>query len=242
MQSTITSTTSLTPQQILNQIIKPEYIKYYSDWIHTANEKEARGLQLLGAIYKHKGSKKFRAKPPSVQLQQLHAQQEFDFQKAEEMYRKSQITSSYGQEFGYLQKDLKPTQNVFKYKKCSDLPFAKPLSDLAKLFIDNWIELNDELEFQELVLACLRSLHSRCIAQEVPKTEMKTKYEWKEDWNLSKPIRIDKAGSDLKAYKTNYNAIFKQRLKQEHINEQLKQLDNSDFAKQLKIFKPFKIN
>lgn len=53
------------------------------------------------------------------------------------------------------------------------LPFAKPLSDLAKLFIDNWIELNDELEFQELVLACLRSLNSRCQAQEVPKSEMK---------------------------------------------------------------------
>lgn len=53
------------------------------------------------------------------------------------------------------------------------MEFSKPLSDLAKLFLDNYIELNDELEFQELVLVCLRSLFSRLKAQEVPKTEMK---------------------------------------------------------------------
>lgn len=57
------------------------------------------------------------------------------------------------------------------------MEFSKPLTDLAKLFLDNWIELNDELEFQELVLACLRSLFSRLKAQEVPKTEMKFKFE-----------------------------------------------------------------
>lgn len=71
---------------------------------------------------------------------------------------------------------------------------------------------------------------------------MKQTYEWKVDWKLSKPIRIDKAGSELKAHKTNYNAIFKQRLKQEKINEKLKELEGTDFAKSLKIFKAFKIN
>jgi len=32
----------------------------------------------------------------------------------------------------------------------------------------------------------------------VPKTEMKVKYEYKPDWNLSKPIRVDRAGNDIK--------------------------------------------
>lgn len=54
------------PSEVLKLIIKPEYLAFYNDWIHTANEKEGRGLQLLGAVYKHKGRKKFRAKPPSV--------------------------------------------------------------------------------------------------------------------------------------------------------------------------------
>lgn len=53
------------------------------------------------------------------------------------------------------------------------MEFSKPLNDLAKLFMDNWIELNDELEFQELVLACLRALYSRLLAQQVSKSEMK---------------------------------------------------------------------
>jgi hypothetical protein len=54
------STSTDLPQQILQQIIKPEYIRFYDDWLHYANENEARGLQLIGAVYKHKGRKKFR--------------------------------------------------------------------------------------------------------------------------------------------------------------------------------------
>ena len=69
------------PRNILSQIIKPDYLKFFDDWIENANEKEARGLQLLGAIYKHKGRKKFRAKPPSVQLKTLHEQNEFELKK-----------------------------------------------------------------------------------------------------------------------------------------------------------------
>ena len=32
------------PDQILQLVIKSEYLKYYGDWINTANEKEGRGL------------------------------------------------------------------------------------------------------------------------------------------------------------------------------------------------------
>lgn len=64
---------------------------------------------------------------------------------------------------------------------------------MAKLFIDNWIELNDEIEFQELVLACLRSLYSKYYSKELeqPKSEMKNKYDGRSDWKLSKPVRMD---------------------------------------------------
>lgn len=34
---------------IISQVIRPEYQKYFGDWITTANEKEARGLQLIGS-------------------------------------------------------------------------------------------------------------------------------------------------------------------------------------------------
>jgi hypothetical protein len=39
---------------------------------------------------------------------------------------------------------------------------------------------------------------------------MKTKYDWKNDWTLAKPVRIDKAGEDLFLYKPNVAAIQKQ--------------------------------
>jgi hypothetical protein len=65
----VATSIGITPQSILSYIIKPEFLKYYGDWMQNANEKEARGLQLIGAIFKHKGRKKFRAKPPTVQLQ-----------------------------------------------------------------------------------------------------------------------------------------------------------------------------
>lgn len=32
------------PFAILTNIIKPEYLNYYKDWIYIASEKEARGL------------------------------------------------------------------------------------------------------------------------------------------------------------------------------------------------------
>ena len=83
------------PSEILKLIIRPELQQYYGDWIQTANTNEARGLQLIGAIYKHKGRKKFRAQPPSVMLKTLHEKTAFDFNKAEEMFRKTQTTSHY---------------------------------------------------------------------------------------------------------------------------------------------------
>ena len=74
---------------MIRQIIKPELLQFYSDWIYTANTTEARGLQLIGAIYKNKGRKKFRAIPPSIQLKSLHEKSAFDYNKAEEMFRKT---------------------------------------------------------------------------------------------------------------------------------------------------------
>jgi hypothetical protein len=56
---------------ILSQILKPEYVDIFDGWIGDATAREKRGLQLLGAIYKHKGRKKFRAKPPAENIHSL---------------------------------------------------------------------------------------------------------------------------------------------------------------------------
>eukprot|EP01016_Furgasonia_blochmanni_P043713 TRINITY_DN5976_c0_g1_i4.p1 TRINITY_DN5976_c0_g1~~TRINITY_DN5976_c0_g1_i4.p1 ORF type:complete len:159 (-),score=51.02 TRINITY_DN5976_c0_g1_i4:94-570(-) len=140
--------------------------------------------------------------------------------RSEDILKQTYSKSTYNMEFGYLKKDLRPQNNIFKYKKCSEMDFATPLNTLAAQFVDNWIELNDELEFQEMVLACLRALYARVKANQVKKSEFSTQYAWKNiDWNLCKPERVDKLGAELKQPKINYNSIFKQRLKDEQLRD-----------------------
>ena len=110
---------------ILKLIIKPEFLEYYKDWWDDASEKEVRGLQLIDSIYKHKGRKRFRASPPTVQLKNLSDDHILTVKKAEEIFRKNQTQSTYGTEYGYLQSSLKPQYNVLKYKKISEVHLNK---------------------------------------------------------------------------------------------------------------------
>lgn len=84
-------------------------------------------------------------------------------------------------------------------------------------FIDNWLLQKDSKDNEEAVMNCLRSLTSKLRLADPYSTEMKTSYDGRSDWSLSKPIRMDKAGEDLFAFKPNVGAIQKQeRKKQEH--------------------------
>lgn len=108
------------------------------------------------------------------------------------------------------------------------------MTKLAVQFLDNWIELQDEAEFQDLVLVCLRSLNARYKSIQVGKSETKywnfsidfsliffnrAQYNWNVDWKLCKPIRIDKIGADYRSIKTDYNAIFKDTLQEQEQSE-----------------------
>ncbi len=83
------------------------------------------------------------------------------------------------------------------------MELARPFNTITVQFIDNWIELKDSVKYQKFVLSCLRSLNSKVHISDPNCSEMKTQYDWKNDWHLSKPIRIDKAGEDLYSFKPN---------------------------------------
>lgn len=70
---------------------------------------------------------------------------------------------------------------------------------------------------------------------------MKTQYDWKNDWHLAKPIRIDKAGEDLYSFKPNLQAIEKQKIKESKRLDKLKELEKTDFAKTMHLYSDFKI-
>ncbi len=88
---------------------------------------------------------------------------------------------------------------------------------MAVAFIDNWLTLRDNKKYEEAVLACLRSLNSKIKISDPHASEMKTSFHGKPDWNLSNPVRLDKAGEDLFVYKPNYEAIKKQEEKQKKL-------------------------
>ena len=74
------------------------------------------------------------------------------------------------------------------------MDLARPFTSMTVQFIDNWLEVKDEVKYQKLLLSCLRSLNSKVHLSDPSNTEMKTQYNWKIDWKLAKPVRIDKAG------------------------------------------------
>jgi hypothetical protein len=86
---------------------------------------------------------------------------------------------------------------------------------MATTFIDNWLQLKDSKKYEDAVVNCLRSLTSKLHLADPHSTEMRTCFDWKNDWKLSKPVRIDKAGEDLFAFKPNLPAIEKQERKKQ---------------------------
>ena len=47
-------------QEIFQKLIQSQYLKHYSDWHKTSNDKEKKGLKLIGLIIKNKGMVKLK--------------------------------------------------------------------------------------------------------------------------------------------------------------------------------------
>jgi len=91
------------------------------------------------------------------------------------------------------------------------MDLAKPLNPTIVTFIDNWLTSGDKKEYQNYVLACLRSIKSKAEVANANSTEMRTCYNWRPDPKLSQPIRMDKIGEDLLVFKPNTEGIRRQQ-------------------------------
>ena len=121
------------------------------------------------------------------------------------------------------------------------MDLARPFTAMTIQFIDNWLEIKDDVKYQKAVLSCLRSINSKVELSDANTTEMKTQYNWKNDWHLAKPVRIDKAGEDLYAFKPNLVAIERQKEREKKRLTKLKELENTDFARTKHLYSDFKI-
>lgn len=50
------------------------------------------------------------------------------------------------------------------------MDLARPFTAMAVQFIDNWIDIKDEVKLQKYVLSCIRSLNSKIYISDPNKT------------------------------------------------------------------------
>ena len=109
-------------------------------------------------------------------------------------------------------------------------------------FIDNWLTSKDRKEYEDYVLASLRSIKSKVEIANPNSTEMRTAYNWRIDPKLSEPIRMDKRCEDLFAFKPNIDGIRRQEDKQRKVRERVAEIEKTEFARLVSIHGGFKIN
>lgn len=130
---------------LLTQLWKPELHSNIPTWLYSATKPEKKGLRLIAAVLKHKGMKRFRARASASQLPNL------------EEVRKPKFQTAYAAEFSDIPVASKSHAAIFRYRKLSDLPCAQVLSPIPLRILENWFGLGDDTQYQELVLATLRS-------------------------------------------------------------------------------------
>ena len=215
----------------LQILISPKYIKWYHDFDEIALVDDKKGLHIIDFIYQTRGQKKYDgylARDTGAQAQLK--EKKFNIAATEAMMRKKEITTQYNIDYSGFSAKLAPQKNIFVFKNVSNLAYKEFLQSKVCQFQDSWIALNDELKWQELVLKALRALNSRFRAHQVPTSEQRDEYNVKKkDWNLSKPIRLDQVVSTMKSTKTDYNAEFKQKIKDDwELMKQIKQAEEDE--------------
>ena len=215
----------------LQVLVKPIYIKWYHDFDEIALVDDKKGLHIIDFIYQTRGQKKYdgylsRDTGAQAQLKE----RKFNRQAAEAMMRKNQITTRYTMDYSGFGAKLAPQKNIFVFKNVSNLEYKEFLQPKVCQFQDSWIALNDDLKWQELVLKALRALNSRFRAHQVPTSEQRDVYNVKKkDWALSKPIRLDQVVTTMKSTKADYNAEFKQKIKDDwELMKQIKQAEEEE--------------
>jgi len=170
---------------VLQAILLPRYFPLAEGWLGEASGAERKGVKMIGAIYKHKGLKKFRGVAASalpsgrttVQLLQQRA-----------------LTSTYSSEFT-APNQLRPLTAVLSRTRFGDLPCSQILTPVTIRFVESWLSLKDEDSLIETVLETLRSMLAFFNSTKRPTTESKRQFIWNDPNKLMKPHRLDHLNS-----------------------------------------------
>lgn len=178
--------------QSLQMILKPELAMTIGPWSQTASSDEIKGLKVITAIINHKGERKFKTKSKISEAAMP------TLEGVEAGRRKKALQSSYEAQFS-TSPDNKQKPAVFRYRKLRDLPCSGVLNNSALKCLESWIELKDDGTYQELMLACLRSLAASVNLNRQAVSEQKKQYVWSDHTRLLKAHRIDCVAPKLRS-------------------------------------------
>lgn len=151
-------------------ILKPVCLKYIQTWLQTATKDEIKGLKVVQAIVKHKGQKRFKTQEKV---------ERFDIDQAKTDIRRRTMTSYYTSQYSSMSPARSHVSEILKYKKLSELNYSQILQHQVLQFIENWLHLDDEASFKDLMITFLQGLHSVCkINENMPVTSNQETFHW----------------------------------------------------------------
>lgn len=169
----------------LESILKPPCCRFINTWLQTATKDEIKGLKIIQAIVKHKGQKRFKK----------HEKQErFDIEQARQDVRRRTMTSFYSSHYGSASPSNHHMSEILKYKRLSELPYSQVLQAGVLSVVENWLKLDDDQKFKDLLLTFLQAMNSVCkINENLPVTSNQDTFQWfskEEKERMNFPITV----------------------------------------------------
>lgn len=162
--------------EVLLTVLQPQYHSHAGEWLQAASLSEKKGVKMLGAIQRHKGTKKFRP-------------QETAAVAVVEEVKKRVARSTYAQEFS--QERQRPRSAVLARNRFAELPCSQVLSAVTKRFVEAWMRVETEDSYIETVLETLRSLFAFFTSAKRATTESRRSFMWCDPTKLFTAHRLD---------------------------------------------------
>lgn len=155
-------------------LFKPCFWQYIEPWLQTATRFEIKGLKVLQAIAKHKGTKRFKM---------YEKPQRNDYESAAVDIRRKTMQSYYTTQYSSLSPDRNHERTheseILNFKRLSELKYSSVLKDHILSLAEKWIALGDDIKYRDLIIISLQGFHSVCkINENVPVTTSQDSFYW----------------------------------------------------------------
>lgn len=163
--------------KLAQELVSEEYFSYIPIWLSTATKNEIKGLKVVSAVVKNEGRKKFRPKQhPTESL----------LQNGADLLRKKYMKSNYEAEYCPDSQNNQQA-DILKYRRLNELKCTEVLKKLPLSYLENWLALKDEPNYQFLMLTFLRAIYSVAKSQTaIPNSSHREYFSWVKNDNTQR--------------------------------------------------------